>query len=343
MAARNKGIQDAGAPLIVDHFHRRVTVPSTERVIGVVGDHLSEQVTFQIARHIDNHDMLEGCPIKYVAWRNVNGETGTDELTVVKEGSENEPMILGWTIRDRVAIAKGLVDFSLHFEKRDPVTNQKQYSWGTFKCTECEILDSVNSAPGAYEAIYIDGETLVFADYTPVVDGYINIETAIVPKDTVELTTEGKHDVARYAYAEVKSLYEEPSINTERVAEGVRITATANGLETQRTLRLVDFIRTSMVRLIHQGRGFVRYQTVDTDGSIKTTTIDLSKETVAYLTPITGSTMAFTTPDNKAAKVTTQDLTDLQTTESALGGAIVSTLITVPATEGTDAYQITME
>ena len=71
MAKRSNGIQDAGVPLVVDPFTRKVTVPATERVIGVVGDHCSEQVTFSLARNIDNHDMTT-CTERYVSWRNVD-------------------------------------------------------------------------------------------------------------------------------------------------------------------------------------------------------------------------------------------------------------------------------
>lgn len=227
MIKRSTGIQDAGVPLKVDHFTRKVTVPVTERVIGVVGDHCSEQVTFSLARNIDNHDMTT-CTSSYVAWRNVDGGEGTDDL-VITEATEDQ-ILFGWTVRDAITVAKGLVSFSLHFECWD--AGKLVYKWGTHTCTECEILDAINTKMGAYAAIYIDGETLVFSDYTPVREETLELSSGIIPEGTLEITEAGKHDVGRYAYVDVKAVYETPGIT---IANG-KVTAEANGLTAEEEL-----------------------------------------------------------------------------------------------------------
>ena len=199
-AVRNHTVQDAGAPFEVDPFTRSVIVPYSERVIGVVGDDRSEKVTFKIPNAIDGHDMPRSSR-KYVAWRNVSGEPGTDELEMTEEADDYS--LYTWTVRDKTAAAKGIVDFSLHFECDDPTTGAQIYRWGTRTCSDCEIMDSVNIALGTYAAIYLDGDTLVFADYAPVTNGVLDIKTVIVPDGTLEIAAAGKHDVGRYAYAEV--------------------------------------------------------------------------------------------------------------------------------------------
>lgn len=231
MAVKTHTIKDAGVPLVVDPFTRKVTVPATERVIGVVGDHCSEKVTFQVPKEIDKHNMPE-CDRKYVSWLNVEGTPGTDELKLV-EGTED---LYEWLVRDALTVAKGLVSFSLHFECDDPETGKQNYSWGTHTCNACEILDSLNAKLGAYAAIYIDGETLVFADYTPVKDDKLDLTSCVLPTGTLVIRKEGRHDVGRYAYAHVEALHEAPTIT---IADG-EVKAEADGLEATKPLNAPD-------------------------------------------------------------------------------------------------------
>ena len=226
---RNHNIKDANAPFEVDPFARKITVPYTGRVIGVVGDNCSEKVTFKIPKTIDGHSMAS-CTRKYVAWRNVYGEPGTDGLEIIEEGEEY--VLYAWTVRDAITIAKGLVEFSLHFECDNPETGKQIYSWGTHTCSDCEILDSVNTIMGAYAAIYIDGDALVFSDYTPVREKTLELESGIIPEGTLEITEAGKHDVARYAYADIKEVYETPGIT---ITDG-KVSATANGVTSEKGL-----------------------------------------------------------------------------------------------------------
>lgn len=202
MAIKTHTIKDMGAPFVVDPYERKVTVPHTQRVIGVVGDDRSEQVTFQVPNVIDGHNM-PACDRKYVAWRNVEGTPGSDELKLVTEAEDHA--IYAWTVRDALTVAKGLVEFSLHFECDDSATGARIYSWGTQACTSCEILDSVNTILGTYAHIYVSGERLVFADYTPVVRGRLSLQSpGIFPEGTLSITANGTYDVMEYQYADVQ-------------------------------------------------------------------------------------------------------------------------------------------
>jgi hypothetical protein len=203
--ANHSPIKDTGAFFTIVPETREVTVPKTHKVIGVVGDHLAEQLTFEIPQYIDGHD-IGGCARRYVSWANVDGEPGNDqlnELTERPEGAKEGMLYFTWTIRDRLAAAKGLVQFSVHFEDIDD-QGVTLYHWGTTNCKNCEILDSVNHAVGTYKAIWVAGDTLVIEDYTPVEDGALVLETpGIVPEGTLTITENGLHEVGKYAQVDV--------------------------------------------------------------------------------------------------------------------------------------------
>lgn len=323
MIKRSTGIQDAGAPLVVDAFTRKVTVPATERVIGVVGDHCSEQVRFSLPQSIDNHDMTT-CTHSYISWRNVEGRDGTDELVITE--TANDRVIFGWVVRDAITVAKGLVSFSLNFEcwEKDEKTGKEKlvYKWGTHTCTECEILDSLNTVTmGAFEVICIDGETLVFKDYTPVREETLALRSGIIPEGTLEIKEAGKHDVARYAYADVLVKGDTPptidisngvvtatanGLSAEKQLEeptitiaGGKATATANGLSSEAQVSAEDVVKHTQIELTHEGEGTVKLQVIDRATNIITyVEHDLAQcENPIELAPISGSMVQFTASD----------------------------------------------
>lgn len=267
MAIRTHTVRDAGAPFEVDSFTRKVIVPNAERVIGVVGDDRSEQVTFKIPNVIDGHNMPR-CNRKYVAWRNVEGVPGTDALAIVEETKDYA--IYAWTVRDGLTTAKGIVVFSLHFECDDPKTGRQIYRWGTHTCSDCEILDSVNVILGAYKAIYIDGETLVFADYATVEAHKIDLTSCVVPKDTFSIKELGKQDVSRYAYAEVS----DPNIKPENIKRGVKIL----GVEGTALSRTPEMVNVSISNGITEGLCEIYFTTVDDDGIATAESLSLDAE-----------------------------------------------------------------
>lgn len=364
MALRNNGIKDAGVPLVVDPFTRKVTVPATERVIGVVGDHCSEQVTFQIPRMIDNHDMASSTR-RYVAWRNVDGEPGTDELAITE--STKDHILLGWTIRDRLALSKGLVDFSLHFEcwgKDEHGVEKLIYKWGTHTCSACEILDAVNAKLGAYAAIYIDGETLVFADYTPVADEKIDLTSCVVPKDTLEITEAGTHDVGSYAYAEVKGVYDTPDIIVEAgivtaeangltahkeletpviaIVDG-KVTATANGLTATDTVHPTDFCAMTPVRVIFKGwTGTLVRDTLRESGKLEKEVIRaLTGAAPVEFSALVGTSLWFSIRED-APTVEAKGVNVADGTRTTSGG-VVYAVVNVPAVEDSAVFEITVK
>lgn len=263
----SSAIKDDGAHFVIVPATRQVTVPASHKAIGAVGDHLSEQLTFECPKVIDGYD-IPMCARRYVTWLNVNGEIGHDELKDVK--TENNKVFFTWTIRDRLTAAKGLVQFSIHFEDIAEDGETIKYRWGTATCKSCEILDSINASLGAYAAMYVSGDTLVIADYTPVAGDALALETpGIVPEGTLVITENGVHDVGAFASASVNVpsgiypagvktiasngdhdvtnfktarvnvvLGETPTIDVD--VDTRVITATANGVQETRQVTLVE-------------------------------------------------------------------------------------------------------
>ena len=215
-----------GECFIINPTTRKVTVPYAHEAIGTVGDHLSEHIAFKCPRMVDGHDVLQ-CKNRYVAWANVHGEKGCDELKVVQDGQDEEGMIyLTWTVRRPLTVAKGIIRFSLHFEDVDE-DGTTQYRWSTATCKDCKILDSVNAVMGKYEAVYVSGDTLVFSDYTPVHDKTLPIEPiSIIPNGKLTIKDEGTHDVFKFAEVEVVEIFDRPIISVD---ENGRVSASANG------------------------------------------------------------------------------------------------------------------
>lgn len=223
--ATHNFIKDDGVRFQIVPSTRKITVPAAYKTIGTVGEHNAEQLTFQVPVTVDGHE-IKNCARRFITWKNVEGTIGHDPLVFLAE--DDEWLYFTWTVRDGVTVAKGAVEFSVHFE--DYEGEILQYRWSTAPCTDCEILDSVNAALGTYKAIYVADKILVISDYTPSVDGIPALNTeGIIPSGTLKITEAGLHDVGQYALAEVEQVFEEPIITVNR-QNGV-VTAEANGLQ----------------------------------------------------------------------------------------------------------------
>lgn len=222
--AKHKGIKDSGAYFVIDPVSRKIIVPHAHKSIGVVGDHNSEQITFECPQMIDGHDISQ-CESRYVTWINVNGEVGHDRLDIAQVEQSAEGIIhLTWTIRNGLTVAKGVVQFSVHFEDSNE-DGTTLYRWSTATCKDCDILDSINAVVGAFEEVYVAGDALVFSNYNPVKDGVLKIETnGLIPKGTLEIKENGKFPVGEYAEVDVAVHTEDdPDFIPENIKKGVNI------------------------------------------------------------------------------------------------------------------------
>ncbi len=220
--AKHGGVKDSGEHFVINPASRKVAVPHAHKSIATVGDHNSEQIVFSCPQIIDGHDVSQ-CARRYITWINVNGDMGHDELQVTQVEQGQEGMLyLAWTIRKPLTAANGVVQFSVHFEDvaEDEVV---LYRWSTATCKDCDILDSINAVLGVYEAIYVVDDELVIADYTPVNDETLVLDTnGIIPSGTLIIDTNGVHDVGQYAKAQVNVILDEDLIPAN-IREGVTI------------------------------------------------------------------------------------------------------------------------
>lgn len=196
--ARHGGVKDSGEYFVISPITRKVTVPHAHKSIGTVGDHNSEQITFMCPQIVDGHDLSQ-CAYSYVSWFNVNNEIGHDELKVAEVEQGEEGMIyLTWTIRNSLTVARGIVQFSVHFEDKGE-DGATLYRWSTATCRDCDILESINGVLGAYKAMYVSEDTLVISDYTPISENALSLSTyGIFPDGTLEITENGTYEVGEY-------------------------------------------------------------------------------------------------------------------------------------------------
>lgn len=198
--ANHSGIIDSGTYFQIVPSTRKIVVPSAYRVIGTVGEHYAEQLTFKIPKLVDGHD-IANCSRKYVTWKNINDDIGHDELKNMTE--DGEDLYFTWDVSGGLTVAKGLVSFSVHFEDVD-VNGDMLYRWSTTTCTECEILDTINGILNTYESVYVGEGTLVFENYNAVENGVLPLDMpGIIPEGTRQITENGIYPIARYAFAEV--------------------------------------------------------------------------------------------------------------------------------------------
>lgn len=171
----HSGIIDGGAYFQIVPNIRKITVPSAYKVIGTVGEHFAEQLTFKCPKIIDGHE-IANCSSKYITWKNVNDEIGHNELKILTE--DEEDLYFTWDVPNGLTVGKGFISFSVHFEDVN-INGKTLYRWSTTTCNECEILDSVISPLGEYRGgqVYVEGEKLVFTNYNAVRVGILPISS----------------------------------------------------------------------------------------------------------------------------------------------------------------------
>ena len=180
MAVHSGRIMDDGSKFQIVPSTRQIAVPQSHKILGTVGSHRSEQVTFQCPKEIDRHP-VDGCSKHFVVWRNAEGGIGKCDLNVTE--TDDQYMYMTWVLYKDATAVPGVLSFSVHFEDYDGDGNL-WYAWSTGECTGCEILGAVVDNTGDATAL-------------PVPEGYIK------PRLCGNITENGLHDVTTWESANV--------------------------------------------------------------------------------------------------------------------------------------------
>lgn len=140
MATIHSGVVDDGAKLQILPSTRQITVPASESILGVEGDHKSAEITFQCPKIIDGHDVSE-CDSHYISWTNAIGRPGRYDIKEITVDDDN--MYFKWLITGTVTESAGDISFSVHFRDYDD-EGLVLYKWGTTSCTGLRVLPTTH-------------------------------------------------------------------------------------------------------------------------------------------------------------------------------------------------------
>lgn len=172
--ANHSGIRDNGSKLQIIPHTRRVNVPNTCEIIGTVGDHNSEQLTFQCPKFIDGHE-VEKCASHYISWVNAEGQSGKSKVVV--DGTDEENFYFTWVIDAAVTSAEGAVLFAVHFVDYGE-GGTVAYRWSTTTNDSLKVLPTMahHSDDDSDESVlYIEIDDAALQDMiNTVVGGVLN-------------------------------------------------------------------------------------------------------------------------------------------------------------------------
>ena len=158
--AIHSGLIDEGSKIQILPSTRKIVVPSGHEVIGVVGDHNSEQLTLKCPKTIDGHDVVN-CSAHYISWANANR---TGKVNLVDIQTDDEYMYMTWDIDANITSVAGNISFAVHFMDVGDA-GVILYKWSTTVCTDLRVLDTVahdtdDESEDIILAIDIDAELL---------------------------------------------------------------------------------------------------------------------------------------------------------------------------------------
>ena len=137
--AQHMIIADEGERFVIIPSTRKISVPQAYKIIGAVGDHNSEQLTFECPRYVDGHDVSE-CASHFIKWTNALGKPGTSAVDGIVVDGDN--VLFTWTIPALATMAAGIINFTITFEDIDE-NGKLLYRWSSATCQECQIAASL--------------------------------------------------------------------------------------------------------------------------------------------------------------------------------------------------------
>ena len=128
----------------IDANTRIITVPSQFKNIGVAGDNTAEIIFFSIDRFFDAIDF--GAPnIKAVIeWHRTTGnnqDSYVDEAYIKELTLENNKVLIGWVIDDRITEEPGAIEFAIRLYIQEGKEIVYSFSTSTAKVNIIKTLN----------------------------------------------------------------------------------------------------------------------------------------------------------------------------------------------------------
>lgn len=127
--ASHSTVEDTDTAITVNVSTREFELGKVPTLIGIIGDHNSNVVSFKFPKCIDNHEIAE-CAKKYVIWRNKDtlkmGRFDIEDIKVNDDGS----VLFGWLISAGVTQDVGEIEYCIKISDYDEY-GKLIYKWNS--------------------------------------------------------------------------------------------------------------------------------------------------------------------------------------------------------------------
>lgn len=142
----------------VDADNRTITIPAEYKNIGVYNDHNAQKIYMRVNRYFDDVDLTTKiCVILFVNPRGVESYSLTNVYT---DGTDNEKIIVEWTITHEHTERAGTLTFALCFYHINNEDGVFDYRWSTIPTTG-NILYGLDLVKGEFSSGGYDDLTIV--------------------------------------------------------------------------------------------------------------------------------------------------------------------------------------
>lgn len=150
-------VYDVDTYFVINPDTRNISNGSGNRLSLMQYDHNSEEITFELPRFIEGHDMLQ-CDSIRVHYTNVGSGTSAStrasnsDIYVInnirhKSDEEDNTLICSWLISQNATKLAGTIKFLLQFVCTDnPGSPVPSYIWHTNTCSLIDVLPGMNNA-----------------------------------------------------------------------------------------------------------------------------------------------------------------------------------------------------
>lgn len=171
----------------IDATTRKITNELASDIAIVQFDHNSEVFTFELPRHIENHDMTE-CNTVEIHYKNTDASTlsetlGVYTVTDLQPHPEDETRaVCTWLISQNATQKVGKLDFLVRFSRVDN-DGLIKYAWNTAIFTGIMVSEGLCNNGEIVEAYYDVVEQMkdeIFGDIEAALDKIIEIDNELM-------------------------------------------------------------------------------------------------------------------------------------------------------------------